>query len=199
MWLKDVEGFQPELARLRFTDSEISLQRQIGVEHPGPGKVSPRRVTGGAYGIVGEGAGIEILQLAVAVRIRDVQRLSREIRQVQGAVVNAIRAAPLQGIVAVRAQSNWETTAGAGDAGYLPALQKRASVVRQKFERQSVIVGRHKVMRQIKGRNPARESEIEGIDSIGKRRGLVDRLAVRIAERICKSLGRGSTLTCSAL
>ena len=63
VWLKTLNDSKRNCNVFVSRDLEIPLQHQVRVEHPGPGKVSPRHVTDGAYGIVGEGAGIEILQL----------------------------------------------------------------------------------------------------------------------------------------
>src|SRR5579872_5681169 len=97
--VKNVERFQAELQRLRLTNLEVSQQRQVRVERPGPGKISPARIAGSAQGIVGKSPRIEILQRAIAVRIGDAQGSTRFVREVQIPIVDAIRAAALQGII----------------------------------------------------------------------------------------------------
>lgn len=76
-----------------------------------------------------EGEGIEVIQTRTVVRIADVQRLSREIRQIQIAVVDAIRTASLQGVVTIRTQGNGEAGVGTSDPGNFPTFQQMTSAL----------------------------------------------------------------------
>jgi hypothetical protein len=114
--IENVEGFHAELQQLRLADSEIALKDKIRVEHAGTGEVSPRHISDRAESIVFERERVEVLQ-PMTMGIGDAERFSREIREVQIAIVDAVRAAPLQGVVAVGAQSYREACASAGDAG----------------------------------------------------------------------------------
>ena len=146
--IEHVEGFQPELKRFRFSDSQHFGYRHVEIADTGAVKKPSWRISQLPEILGRQGRSIELGPSVSRIRV-DIEWPAIVLRRVEQIIVDAVAESSQQRIVRVVVQSYGKARAETSRAGDTPSVRKTIVPLENALKRNLHLVTRYEIVCQI--------------------------------------------------